>query len=107
MLDEKTVNLAWKHYFIDLRGYSCYIHSDEIRHIFKEHQDEVYHICKIHYYLHKFKHIEKTFTTNTQTGQKTPCLVFTKQLQKKQVKAVKLHLSRKKILRLKTLYEVS
>lgn len=105
-LSEKTIAIAWKYYFIDLKNYSCTIHSDEIRHIENEHQYEVYHICKIHYYLHKFKKIERTKTTEVQTGRKIPCFTFTKQLKDKKVKIVKLNLSRKKMLSLKTLYEV-
>ena len=104
-LNEKTIDIAWKLYFINLRKYSFRIHSDEIRHIQNQHQDEVYHICKIHYYLDKFKKIEKTSTRDTETGKTIPCLTFTTQLKDKRVKIVKLNISREKILSLKTLCE--
>jgi len=58
------------------------------------------------YYLEKFKSIEKTTARDTQTGKMIPCLTFTKQLKNKRVKIVKLNLSRKKLLSLKTLYEI-
>jgi len=105
-LSQKSINIAWKHYFIDLRAYRCKIHSDDIRHIQKEHQDEVYHVCKIHYYLEKFKTIKRSKTRDAQTGKDIPCFEFIKQLENKKVKIVKLNLSRVKILRLKTLFEV-
>ena len=105
-LSDKSVNLAWKLYFIDLKKYKCQIHSNEIRHIYKEHQEEVWHICKIPYYLEKFKHIERTTTRDAQSGKQIPCLTFTKQLRDKKVKFVKMNLSRKKVLKLKTMYEV-
>jgi hypothetical protein len=106
LLSEKTVTLVWKLYFIDLKKYRFHIHSNEIRHIYNEHQEEVWHICKIPYYLEKFKHIEKTTTRDAQTGKQIPCLTFTKQLNDKKVKFAKMNLSRKKVLKLKTMYEV-
>lgn len=104
-LNEKTIEVAWKTKFINLRKYSFRIHSDDIRHIQNEHQDEVYHICKIHYYLDKFKKIERTSTRDKQTGKTIPCLTFTTQLKDKRVKIVKLNISREKVLSLKTLFE--
>lgn len=106
IVSQKSIDTAWKYYFIDLKNYTCKIHSDDIRHIEKEHQKEVYHICKIHLYLETFKTIEKTKTRDAQTGQNIPCLTFIKQLEDKKIKIVKLNLSRKKVLSLKTLFEV-
>jgi len=105
-ISEGTIDIAWKHYFIDLKKYSFKIHSDDIRHIYNEHREEVYHICKIHYYLERFQKIEKTTTRDRQTGKNIPCLTFTKQLKEKKVKIVKLNIRKAKILSLKTLYEV-
>ena len=105
-LSQKSINIAWKYYFIDLKNYSCKVHSDEIRHIYKEHQEEVYHICKIHYYLEHFKSIKRSKTRDSQTGRDIPCFEFIKQLEDKKVKIVKLNISRSKILSLKTLFEV-
>jgi len=105
-ISSKIVESAWKYYFIDLKKYRFRVHSDDIRHIHNQHHEEVYHVCKIHYYLEKFKSIEKTTTRDTQTGKMIPCLTFTKQLKDKRVKIVKLNLSRKKLLSLKTLYEI-
>jgi len=105
-ITEKTISIAWKRHFIDLKGYRCSIHSDEIRHIENEHPNDIEHICKIHYYLNKFKNIDRTTTKEAQTGKKIPCFTFTKQLKDRKVKIVKLNLSMKKVLSLKTLYEV-
>ena len=103
----KTIDKAWKNHFIDLREYTCKIHSDEIRHIYKEHQEDVYLISKILYYLETCMKIEKSSTRDRQTGKDLPCLVFTKHSSTTKIKIVKVHLSRNKILSLKTLYEVS
>lgn len=105
-LSQKSIHISWKYYFIDLKDYSCKVHSDDIRHIYKEHQKEVYHICKIHYYLESFKTLKRSKTRDAQTGQNIPCFEFVKQLEDKKVKIVKLNLSRNKILSLKTLFEV-
>lgn len=106
-LSEKIIDTAWKYYFIDLRNYKCKIHSDDIRHIEKEHGDEVYHVCKIYSYLETFKAIERTKTRDKQSGIDMPCLTFTKQLKDKKIKIVKLHIARNKTLSLKTLFEMA
>lgn len=105
-LSEKTIQAAWKYYFIDFKGYSCVIHSDEIRHVHKEHSYEVEHICKIPQYLEKFAKIERSRTREKSTGKNVPCFVFTKKMSPKNIQMVKLNISRDKILRLKTMYEV-
>jgi len=105
-ISQKTIHIAWKHYFIDLNNYICTIHSNDIRHIKKEHGDEVYHICKIPDYLEKFASIERSSTRDRKTGRNIPCLVFQKRSDNKKIKMVKVNLSRKKVLRLKTLFEV-
>jgi len=101
----ETIKIAWRKYFIDLRNFTCKVHSDEIRHIKKEHPDDVYHICKIHYYLAKFASVERSSTRDIKTGKDIPCLVFVKKFHDKKIQIVKLNLSRKKILSLKTLFE--
>jgi hypothetical protein len=105
-LPQKAIEKAKKKIYINLSDYTCLIHSDEIRHIHKEHGDEVYHICKIHYYLEKFAKIERSSTRDRITGKNIPCLVFTKKQTTKDIRMVKMNLSRKKILRLKTMFEV-
>jgi hypothetical protein len=61
-IPQKTIDIAWKKYFIDLRKYTCKVHSDDIRHICKEHRDDVYHISKVHHYLEKFASLERSST---------------------------------------------
>lgn len=105
-LPQKTILSVKKKIYIDLVDFICVIHSDEIRHIKKEHGDEVYHICKIYYYLEKFAKIEKSTTRDKITGKNIPCLVFTKKTENKDIRMVKMNLSKDKILRLKTMFEV-
>ena len=105
-LSEKTIASVWKYKFIDLRNYICVIHSNDIRHVHKEHGYEVEHICKIPSYLEKFASIEKSKTRDIASGRDVPCFVFTKKMRPKNIQMVKLHISRNKILRLKTMYEV-
>ena len=62
-LSQKTIDKAWKKHFIDLNKYSCEIHSNDIRHIYKQHPDDIKYICEIHYYIEKFLSIEKSFIT--------------------------------------------
>ena len=104
-LSEKTVNIVWKKVKIDLSAYYCVIHSDEIRHIQKEHPDDVHHICKIPYHLEKIAKIERTFSLNRKTNKREPCILFNKFIEKGKLVIIKLNISREKVLRLKTLYE--
>ena len=104
-VSQKTIDKAWKQYYIDLRDYFCQINSDDIRHIEKEHPDDIEYICEIHYYLEKFLTIEKSFNKNNQTGKTIPCFVFRKVVDKEKIRIVKLNLSREKILKLKTLFK--
>lgn len=105
-LSKRTIDKVKKKIYINLIGYTCLIHSDDIRHIYKEHGDEVFHICKIHHYLEKFAKIEKSTTRDRVSGKNIPCLVFTKKETLKDIRMVKMNISRDKILRLKTMFEV-
>lgn len=106
LLSQKTIDKAWKLLFIDIRDYICVIHSDEIRHIKREHHDDVYFICKIPYYLEKFVKLERSIVPDRKTGKPVTSLIFIKRNENNSVKMVKTNLSREKILRLKTLFEV-
>ena len=105
-LPQKTIDKVKKKIYINLMDYTCVIHSDEVRHIYKEHGDEVFHICKIHHYLEKFAKIERSTTRDKVSGKNIPCLVFTKKETIKDIRIVKMNISRKKVLRLKTMFEV-
>ncbi|WP_428737137.1 hypothetical protein [Sulfurimonas sp.] len=100
-----TITKIKKKIYVNLENYTCVIHSDEIRHIKKEHGDEVMHICEIPRYLEKFAKIEKSTTRDKPTGKNIPCFVFTKRNSNIDVKIVKMNISKDKILRLKTMYE--
>ena len=104
-LPDKTVKIAWKYYFIDLRGYFCNVHSNDIRHVQKEHPDDVLHICKIPEYLESIAKLERSSSRDRETGRDAPCLVFTKKIASKRIQIVKLNLSRNKVLKLKTMFE--
>jgi len=106
LLSEKTIDKAWKLFFIDIRDYICVIRSQEIRHIKKEHDDNVYLICKIPYYLEKFVKLERSNVKDEISGKPVMSLVFIKRNENNNVKMVKTNLSREKTLRLKTLFEV-
>lgn len=105
LLPEKVVIKIKKKIYIDLQNFICVIHSDEIRHIQKEHGNEVFHICKIYHYLEKFAKVEKSSTRDRITGKNIPCLVFIKKATLKDIKIVKMNLSKDKVLRLKTMFE--
>jgi hypothetical protein len=96
-ISQKVIDKIWKKYFIDLNKYSCEIHSNDIRHIYKEHPDDIKYICEIHYYMEKFLSVEKSSTRDNQTGKNIPCLVFRKVINREKIKIVKLNISRKKI----------
>ena len=104
-LPQKTIDLVWKKIKIDLRSYECIIHGNEIRHIQKEHPDDLYHICKVPYHLMKIAKVKKTSSYNRDTKRYEPALTFEKFTQKGKLSIVKLHISRDKILSLKTLFE--
>ena len=103
-ISQKSIDRAWKKHFIDLRKYFCEVHSNDIRRIYKEHPDDIKYICELHYYLEQFLTIEKSSSRDYQTGKNIPCLVFTKIINREKIKIIKLNISRKKVLKLKTLY---
>jgi hypothetical protein len=105
-LPQKTIDKVKKKIYNNLIGYTCVIHSNEIRHIYKEHGDEVYNICDIYNYLERFAKIEKSTTRDRVSGKNIPCLVFTIKIINKDIKMVKMNISRKKVLKLKTMFEV-
>nr|WP_321268477.1 hypothetical protein [uncultured Sulfurimonas sp.] len=105
-IPEEAVKRAWKYSFIDIRGYQCIVRSNEIRHIYKEHAEEVWHICKIVYLLEKFATVTRTTIPDNITRKPITSLVFTKKTKNNQIRIVKTNISRNKILRLKTLFEV-
>ena len=105
-IPQKTIFKVKKKIFSNLENYVCVIHSDEIRHIYKEHGDEVKHICKIYSYLEKFAKIEKSSTRNKTTGINIPCLVFIKKNSPNDIKIIKMNISKDKKLKLKTMFEV-
>ena len=105
-IPKRTIDKVKNKIYINLIDYTCLIHSNEIRHIYKEHGDEVFHICKIHHYLEKFAKIERSTTRDRVSGKNIPCLVFTKKETIKDIRMVKMNISRKKVLRLKTMFEV-
>jgi hypothetical protein len=105
-LPQETIDKVKKKIYNNLVGYTCIIHSNEIRHIFKEHGDEVYNICYIYNYLERFAKIEKSTTRDRVSGKNIPCLVFTIKIINKDIKMVKMNISRKKVLKLKTMFEV-
>ena len=102
---EKAVKRAWKS-FIDIRGYTCIVRSNEIRHIKKEHGEDVWHICTIAHLLERFATIERSMTKDRITGKPISSLVFIKKTKGNSIKIVKTNISRNKILRLKTLFQV-
>jgi len=105
-LSPKTVDKAWQHFFIDIRDYTCTIHSNEIRHIKKEHPDNIYLVCQIPYYLEKFVKLERSTVKDIKTGKSINSLIFVKRTEKNDVKIVKTNISKNKVLKLKTLFEV-
>jgi hypothetical protein len=103
-LSEKTVNRIWRKIRIDLRGFKCRIHADEIRHVRKEHGDETEHICKVPHYLEKFFFVERSTSTNAQTRRSEPALVFKKRNENGTVRMVKINRSKDKTLSFKTIF---
>lgn len=103
-IPEKTVRLVKKKIFIDLTDYICVIHSDEIRHVKKEHGDDVYLVSKIPSYLTKFIQVDKSFSKKHITGKSENALVFHKRNNDNKVKIVKINVSIKKVLKLKTFF---
>ena len=101
---EKTVRRVKQKIFTDLTGYTCIIHSDEIRHVKKQHGEDVYLISQIPSYLTKFIRVEKSFSKNHDTGKSESALVFEKRNSNNKVKIVKINISIEKVLKLKTFF---
>lgn len=82
------------------------IRSREIRHVYKEHGEDVYLIKNILELLENFYYIERSNTVDKVTKKPVASIVFKKRMSKNEIKIVKTNISRKKILRLKTLFEM-
>ena len=105
-LPKVTIKKAYKLKYIDLKGYTCIIRSREVRHVYKEHGNDVYFIKDLPVLLEKFYSIERSNTIDEKTGKTVTSIVFKKRTATNDIKIVKTNISRRKVLRLKTMFEM-
>ena len=75
-----------------------------IRHTNKNHSEDIHFISKIPDIISNFTEIKKSFVEDKKTKKTIYAIEFYKKYDDKTVKAVKIHLRKEKILRLKTLF---
>lgn len=90
--------------FKNFDGYKCEINSHDIRHTNKNHSEDIHFISKIPDIISNFTEIKKSFVEDKKTKKTIYAVEFYKKYDDKTVKAVKIHLRKEKILRLKTLF---
>ncbi len=90
--------------FKSFDGYKCEINSHDIRHTNKNHSEDIHFISKIPEIISNFTEIKKSFVEDKKTKKTIYAIEFYKKYDNKTVKAVKIHLRKDKILRLKTLF---
>ena len=90
--------------FKSFDGYKCEINSHDIRHTNKNHSEDIHFISKIPDIISNFTEIKKSFVEDKKTKKTIYAIEFSKKYDNKTVKAVKIHLRKDKILRLKTLF---
>ncbi|PUE64794.1 PBECR3 domain-containing polyvalent protein [Arcobacter lacus] len=90
--------------FKNFDEYKCEINSHDIRHTNKNHSKDLKFITKIPDIIENFSEIKKSFVEDKKTKKPIYAIEFYKKYNDKTVKAVKIHLRKEKILRLKTLF---
>ncbi|MCT7539049.1 hypothetical protein N5T82_04215 [Aliarcobacter cryaerophilus] len=90
--------------FKNFDEYKCEINSHDIRHTNKNHSEDLKFITKIPDIIENFSEIKKSFVEDKKTKKPIYAIEFYKKYNDKTVKAVKIHLRKEKILRLKTLF---
>ena len=90
--------------FKNFDEYKCEINSHDIRHTNKNHSEDLKFITKIPDIIENFSEIKKSFVEDKKTKKPIYAIEFYKKYKDKTVKAVKIHLRKEKILRLKTLF---
>ena len=90
--------------FKNFDEYKCEINSHDIRHTNKNHSEDLKFITKIPDIIENFSEIKKSFVEDKKTKKPIYAIEFYKKYNDKTVKAVKIHLRKEKILRMKTLF---
>ena len=90
--------------FKNFDEYKCEINSHDIRHTNKNHSKNLKYITKIPDIIENISEIKKSFVEDKKTKKPIYAIEFYKKYNDKTVKAVKIHLRKEKILRLKTLF---
>ncbi|WP_373001382.1 hypothetical protein [Sulfurimonas sp.] len=97
----KRVN---QHVGLSLEGYSCYIHCNDIRHVYNRHPEAHHYLCYIPDILKNFDSIEKEVVPERRTGGSQVVYKFYKKYNRNLVKLVKLRVHKDKTINLKTLF---
>lgn len=89
---------------LNLENFSCYIHCNDIRHVYNRHPSDYHYLCYIPDILKNFNTVEKELMIDNRTGKPTQVYKFYKTYNGNIVKLVKLRATRDKTINLKTLF---
>lgn len=87
-----------------LKEYQCEINSHDIRHSHKGHKEDIQYVCKIPEIVATFTKVVKSITKHQKTKKTIVSIEFYKKYDNKEVKLVKMDLTKDKKLRLKTIF---
>jgi len=103
-LHDKCIRRVKQSLGLDLKGYSCYIHCNDIRHVYNRHILDYHYLCYIPDILKNFNSIEKENLRDSRTGKNQLVYKFYKKYNGNLVKLVKLRMHKNKTINLKTMF---
>ncbi len=105
-LHEKCIKRVHSILNLNLTGYKCYIHCNDIRHVYNRHPLDHHYLCYIPDILKNFNSIEKENTIDRRTGKSQLVYKFYKKYNGNVVKLVKVRVYQDKTINLKTLFTI-
>jgi len=103
-LHDKCIRRVKKCLNMNLDGYKCYIHCNDIRHVYNRHPEDHHYLCYVPDILKNFNSIEKENARDPRTGKAQLVYKFYKKYNGNLVKLVKMRVHKDKTINLKTLF---
>ena len=103
-LHDKCIRRVQQTLGLSLEGYSCYIHCNDIRHVYNRHPEDHHYLCYIPDILKNFNTIQKENMRDRRTGKNQLVYKFYKKYNGNLVKLVKLRFNKDKTINLKTMF---
>lgn len=105
-LHQKCIKRVYSILNLNLDGYKCYIHCNDIRHVYNRHPLDHHYLCYIPDILKNFNSIEKENIRDIRTGKHQLVYKFYKKYNGNLIKLVKVRITQDKTINLKTLFTI-